>query len=203
MKIVVLDDHPVILRSVAEMISKKYPEAQITAFSNLIDARNAIINDEINLIIIDLKIGESKSFNIIDLCSAKSIKCVVYSSYYSKSFVEEAVSKGISGYVSKGSDPICLEEAIRFALNGIIYYCPMVKESLIKPAMPNDNNARPILTPKQEEILKLIISGMDNKEISDFLNLSYHTIRAARRDLLTANGCSLAVLIKRYINWNS
>lgn len=113
-----------------------------------------------------------------------NLRLVVMSMSHRKQDVLAALDAGVHGYVPKTISPTQLTAALRLIMNGLIYVPPLV--AAIPPASegmqvlkavsakqpPVDN-----LTPRQREVLELLMQGKSNKEIAQALNLGEGTIK--------------------------
>jgi|GraSoiStandDraft_40_1057318.scaffolds.fasta_scaffold85434_3 DNA-binding NarL/FixJ family response regulator len=110
------------------------------------------------------------------------------------------LAAGVTGYILEKSGHTEVVRAVREILNGAIYIPPNVIEptarepEFVPPALRR-NWCR--LTPRQNEVLRLLLQGHSNKEIARQLNLSPHTVKihvsALLRCFVVQKRSSLAV----------
>jgi len=110
-----------------------------------------------------------------------------------RTYVDEALSAGGSGYVLKQSAGRNLVEAIREVLAGRVYVCPRIVSGA-EPA------ARPIgrLTPRQREVLQLVAEGKSMKAIAGILGISVRTVEFHKNGIMEQLGFRSTAELTRY-----
>src|SRR5918997_669237 len=102
---------------------------------------------------------------------------------------------GVHGYVPKNASPAELAAALKLIIDGIIYVPPsmastssLVIEGPVLNAMPTKDITADTLTPRQREVLELVVKGQSNKEIARTLNLGEGTVKVHMAGLFRALG---------------
>jgi DNA-binding NarL/FixJ family response regulator len=103
---------------------------------------------------------------------------------------------GVHGYVPKNASPVELAAALKLIIDGIIYVPPsmastssLVVEGPVLNAGPAKSAAPPdLLTPRQREVLGLLLKGQSNKEIARTLKLGEGTVKVHMAGLFRALG---------------
>jgi DNA-binding NarL/FixJ family response regulator len=92
----------------------------------------------------------------------------------------EALRCGASGYLSKTSTGKELIRAIQLALKGKSYVTPQMARRMQKSFIKNPNNGpeacAKILTPRQREVVQLLVEGKSMKEVGNVLNVTPRTV---------------------------
>jgi DNA-binding NarL/FixJ family response regulator len=97
--------------------------------------------------------------------------------------VRQALDAGARGYILKNADDLGLGSAIRRVAAGEIVLAPEVSRS---PSLKGERDSS--LTPRELEILQLIVEGNSNKAIADRLSLSANTVAVHRANIMDALG---------------
>ncbi|MFD2346569.1 LuxR C-terminal-related transcriptional regulator [Sinorhizobium terangae] len=117
------------------------------------------------------------------------LKVVVVSASSRRSDILSALTAGINGYVPKGLGATELAEALGAVLNGAVYVPPSIagrasppEEAGVPPLVRGNQDERShrtieFLTPRQREVLLLLVQGLSNKEIARKLNLGEGTVK--------------------------
>ena len=126
-----------------------------------------------------------------------TVKVVILSMHASEEYVLQALRSGAAGYLLKDAAPAELQQALFAVTRGEIPLSPAVSRHVIADyvrrvgspgsALQSDGEARPAsqkLTPRQREILILIVEGLSTKEIAARLGLSVKTIETHRAALM-------------------
>ena len=102
---------------------------------------------------------------------------------------------GVHGYVPKNASPAELAAALKLIIEGIIYVPPsmastssLVVEGPVLNAMPAKDTPADTLTPRQREVLELVVKGQSNKEIARTLNLGEGTVKVHMAGLFRVLG---------------
>jgi DNA-binding NarL/FixJ family response regulator len=116
--------------------------------------------------------------------------------------VYEALKAGASGYVLKTVADRDLVEAIRSAMRGEKFLYPGAMTPLIEDFLHRARQDLPVredpLTPREQEVLKLVAEGYTNKEIAATLVISDKTVERHRANILDKLGMRDRVELTRY-----
>jgi DNA-binding NarL/FixJ family response regulator len=129
-----------------------------------------------------------------------SVRVIALSMHANKLFVEDIFKAGASGYLLKACASLELEAAIQTVLKGEVYICPKIA-GVVVGARENPDSTIPsslnLLTAKECEVLRLVVSGKSTKEIAQLLDKSPQTVDASRRQIMQKLGIdNLADLVK-------
>jgi DNA-binding NarL/FixJ family response regulator len=124
------------------------------------------------------------------------------SMYDNEQYLFESLKAGASGYVLKSVADRDLLEACRAAMRGEPFLYPGAITALIRDYLQRDDQGEglpaSILTPREEEILKLIAEGHSSKEIADLLVISIKTVERHRANILSKLGMRDRLELTRY-----
>jgi DNA-binding NarL/FixJ family response regulator len=190
-KIMVVDDHPVIRHGI-EQIIKKDRDMKVYAGASSADEAIRQINTmtpDIALIDISLK-GAANGFDLVRSIKNRfpHIRTIILSMHDETRYVEQALKAGAMGYVMKNADASVIIDAIRKVHAGKIFLSDDASEFLISRitcAKQGDNgNGHAILTAREREVLDLISDGFSNTEISRRLGINIHTVSSHKRKIM-------------------
>jgi len=109
---------------------------------------------------------------------------VILSKHESKDCLQRAIDAGASGYVPKNAAVGDLEAALLGAANGGRSFSAADS----RPNSGTGQSPAPRLTPRQHEVLKLIVDGHRSKDIADLLGVSIKTVETHRADIMRRLG---------------
>jgi len=143
MKVLLVDDHPLILAALQSVIRGLGDDVTVVGVSNEKDARVALKRDpDYDLVLLDLQLGASDGFDLLaDLRKAyPALPIVVVSASDRASDVIRAIDAGAMGFVPKRATNDTLFEALTLVMSGGIYVPPMVLglQSAPEPASEGD-----------------------------------------------------------------
>jgi two-component system response regulator NreC len=123
-------------------------------------------------------------------------------------YVCECLMSGANGYILKEDADIELMNALHTILNDKLYVSPLLSSDIIRnliarkpnPRVSVKNPSMRRLTPREQEVLTLIVEGYSNKKIGDIFSISVRTVEHHRLSAMRKLGTSNTVdLIKRAI----
>ena len=211
MKVLLVDDHPLILSALQAMIQELDPDVKVTAVGSAGAARSALASDpSFDLVLLDLQLGDASGFDVlVEMRKAHpALPVVVISASDRASDVIQAIDLGAMGFVPKRASNDTLVDALRLVMAGGIYVPAMHLGSNANsgharahasPAIPAAEAATyqvtPSfeelgLTPRQADVLTQLLQGKPNKEIARRLGLSVETVKDHVQAVLRALGVS-------------
>lgn len=187
----VVDDHPLILNGLRELLSKDNSINTFTSFNSSTELFDYLNSNVLDILIVDIRILNSDDgFSISSYIKTKYVntKIIIYSGFVNQSYIAEALKIDVDAYVSKDSPIEEILLAIEKVKAGEKYYSIDVYQ-LIEFYKPKFNIEQLELTEREIEVLKLICKGLDYKQIADQLFISKHTVRSHRQNLMTKTNC--------------
>ncbi|MBN2612216.1 MAG: response regulator transcription factor [Bacteroidales bacterium] len=186
MEIFIVEDHPV----VAEGLQKLFAEEGIcnncpVAYSGKECLETLKIYTP-QVIFLDINLPDVSG---IDLCKTildlyQPVKIIALSSFGSRVFIQKMLENGASGYLLKNADREEIIMAIKEVTSGKTYCSSAIKEILENKTC----DGLPILTKREQEVLKLIAEGLTNNEIAERMFISPLTADSHRKNLLVKLG---------------
>jgi len=185
MKVLVIDDHPLILSAIQSVIQGLADHVSVVSASSGEAARQALqANADVDLILLDLHLGDVDGFDLLEdfRRDYQDVPVVVVSASDRSGDVIRALDMGAMGFVSKRSSNATLMMALQQVISGGVYVPPMSLTSETQEA-PKTQEPAPLslkqlgLTPRQTDVLALLLKGQSNKLIARSLNLSVETVK--------------------------
>lgn len=130
---------------------------------------------------------------------APEVGVLVLSMHDDERYVFEALKAGASGYVLKREADQDLVDAVRSVARGEPFLTHAATETLVREWMADDAaGPREPLSPREQEVLKLIAEAHTNRQIGDILHLSEKTVESHRANILRKLGMRDRVELVRY-----
>ncbi len=217
MKVLLIDDHPLILAALQTVIEGLGTDTTVVGAASARAARTTLKADaDFDLVLLDLHLGDADGFDVLAELRTQypALPVVVVSASERTSDVIRAIDAGAMGFVPKRASNETLFEALHMVMSGGIYVPPMTmgSEAATKPEgdtvpsvlrvvgdEPDDDSgfhtqtvplAELGLTPRQTEVLALLLKGQPNKLIARELNVSVETVKDHVAAVLRALGVS-------------
>lgn len=114
-------------------------------------------------------------------------KVLVLTMHRSDEYFFEMIKAGASGYLLKGAETSELTHALRIVAQGEVYIYPSMANKLVKgylSSLESKENSESILSPREEEILQLLVDGYSSNEIAEKLVISSSTVHTHRSNLM-------------------
>lgn len=215
MKVLLVDDHPLILSALQAVILSVGSDTQVVGTASADEARAALQADaDFDLVLLDLALGEVNGFDVLVEFrnTYPAIPVVVVSASERTSDVIRAIDSGAMGFIPKSTSHAVLQEALRMVMSGSMYVPPSMLglefgrtaghvpgQAAVGDAplgaQPEPHQKLPSiedigLTPRQAEVMGLLLQGLPNKLIARQLNLSVETVKDHVAAVLRALGVS-------------
>ncbi len=202
MKALLIDDHPLILSGLRIVVQGFGEDVSVACVETARAARELLAVDSgFDLVLLDLHLGDCSGFDLLVELRAlyPALSLVVVSSSDSNDDVSRAIYLGAMGFIPKRASNQILLDALHMVMSGGIYVPPMILRSQSPPSPPRQGDpgwslrldaaigadgsitrssaAELGLTPRQTQVLELLLQGQSNKLIARALNLSVETIK--------------------------
>ena len=188
-KIVIIDDHPMVIAGISLFLSKSDKYKVVSSFTNGNQVFEYAKTNPIDLILLDVFMPESNGIDLCKIIKTNFPKIIVLgmSSQSERSLVMQFIQNGANGYLLKNATEEEFYECITKAIAGEIVFSNEVKTIIAKPDIA-DLKRFPTLTRREKEILILVKNGKNSQEIADSLFLSFLTVQTHRRNVMTKLG---------------
>ena len=200
MKVLLIDDHPLILQALQSVIQGLGDHVTVRGVGSARAARETLRNDPaFDLVLLDLLLGDADGFDVLIEFRAAypALPVVVVSASDRASDVIRAIDLGAMGFVPKRSSNETLYEALHMVMSGGIFVPQMtmggasaspgqglpdalrtLRHSAAQSGFQSHPDMASIgLTPRQTDVLALLLQGKPNKLIARELGLSVETIK--------------------------
>ena len=179
MKILIADDHALFRDGLKLTLEQLDEQAHIIQAESYAQAQKQLEeNPQIKLVIADLDMpdmGWNEGLSAL-MQAAPQAHMVVISATEDIKTVRQVMEKGVSGYISKRSDPKIISAALKLVLEGGTYLPPLLLESLGTIKAPAESKHGQ-LTARQFEVLQYISQGLSNKQIAYEMGVSEATVK--------------------------
>jgi DNA-binding NarL/FixJ family response regulator len=200
MRVLIADDHGIV-RSGLRMLLSSAPGIEVIGeAADGAEAREKAIRERPDLAILDVKMpkltGLQATREIRE--QAPDVSVLILSMYDDERYLFEALKAGASGYVLKAQADSDLLEAVRAVERGEPFLTPKAQQALIKDVLGGGAGDADELTPREQEVVKLVAEAHTNKEIAEILHLAEKTVENHRSNAMRKLGMRDRVELVRY-----
>jgi DNA-binding NarL/FixJ family response regulator len=179
-RLFLVDDHPLVRDGLRARLGA-LPRLEIVGEAGgAQDAMALIEGCRPDLVLMDVGM---KDMNGIDLAALllqrqPALRVLMLSMYDNPEYVQRALQVGARGYVLKDAPAAEIVAAIEAVTAGGTFLSPAVSQRLFRNQAP-----KPLLTPRESEILTALGRGQSSKQIARELGLSVRTVEAHRQNI--------------------
>ncbi|OGJ89420.1 MAG: hypothetical protein A2268_12155 [Candidatus Raymondbacteria bacterium RifOxyA12_full_50_37] len=192
-RVFLADDHAVVRDGLKSIIEKKAPD--IIVAGEACDGQEALCllkTAQAHIAVFDIAMPRLNGLEAASRLLKRDPKALIIllSMYDNKTFIEQAFSMGVRGYVLKESAPDEIIRAIRTVYTGQYYLSPRIAHYVVRGFAAKQGRQRTVqrpactLTPREKEVLQLVAEGNSTKEIAAKLQRSANTIHVHRNRIM-------------------
>lgn len=178
-RVVLADDHPVVLAGMKALIEAS-PDIEVAGESNNGHAALQVLQAKSpDVAIIDISMPEMGGITLASRIAQDhaAIKILVLTAQEDRAYVQQLLSAGARGYVLKRSAADELIRAIRTVHAGGVYIDPAIADKVLASRNPAEPAPATIaLSEREEEVLKFAAQGWTNREAAEKLGISVKTV---------------------------
>lgn len=147
-----------------------------------------------DVILLDLKMKEMDGTEITRILKSEypSIKIMVMSSHYQKTFLDFMIKSGVAAFIPKGISPTLLIKAIETVHKNGVYFLDdqitNIKEEINDKEEFSILEDDKLLTEREKEILRLISMQKTAKEIGEILSITPRTVEGHKNNIFIKTG---------------
>jgi len=203
-KLLLVDDHPMLRHGLRQAVAQKSGFTLVGEASTAEQALKLAIEVTPDLVVMDVHLPDMNGIEATRkiLSALPATKVVIFSSDPSRSLVDEALQAGVCGYLLKSGAVDELIHAIGLVMEGKLYLSPEVSAGILedyrKGLVEGVAPAKPLLSDREKQLLRLVVSGKRNKEIAGDLGISAKSVEALRSRVMAKLGCSNSADLVRY-----
>jgi len=191
MKILVIDDHPLIQEALHHVLRALDPALELIQAHDASEAHASLSREpDVDLIVLDLTLPGCDGFVLLSELRQEwpGMPVLVLSATHDRATVERALDLGAMGFIPKTANTRVLLDALRLVLSGGIYvptHASGGPTGATRPRPPMKPEQLG-LTVRQADVLKLLVEGKPNKLICRDLRLSEGTVKVHVSAILRA-----------------
>ena len=197
--ILLADDHTIVTDGLSGILR----EAGFDVVDAVHDGQRVIdaaIRLRPDVIITDLSMPGLTGLDVLARLKTECLGCkvIVLTMHHDADLATDAIHGGASGFLLKESAGDELITAVRHVLDGRVYITPSITKDVMARRAGLAQAKEPHLTPRQRDILRLIVKGQRMKEIASNLGLSTRTVEGHKYEMMETLGVTSTAELVRY-----
>ena len=190
MDVLLADDHGVVCQGLRTLLESENGIEVIGVAADGIEAVEKVEKLKPEIMVLDLMMPGLGGIDVLRQAKRRSpqTKIVVYSMYSAGSYVAEALKNGAGGYVLKNAAPDHLVRALREVAAGRHYLSPPLSQesvgAYLELAESGEEEVYDTLTPREREVMHLVLEGCNNTDIGQRLTIGLRTVEYHRANVM-------------------
>lgn len=188
-QIVIVDDHAMLRKGLAVFLNS-YPDLKLVGeAANGKEAIALCADQHPDVVLMDLLMPIMDGITATRLIRGEfpDIQIIALTSFGEERLIKDVLEAGAISYLFKKISANDLANAIRAARDGVATYAPEVTDILIQ-SLQKPKSLFETLTPREREVLALMVKGMGNNEIADVLTIELSTAKSHVGSILSKLG---------------
>ncbi len=203
-RILLAEDHALVRHGLRMMLDAQPDMLVVAEVSDGADAVKRGLEDDVDLAVVDITMPRMTGLHAARELHRRrpQLRILMLSMHENERSLYEALKAGASGYVLKTVADRDLVEAVRAAMRGEKFLYPGAMTPLIEDFLHRARHDLPVhedpLSPREQEVVKLVAEGYTNKQIAETLVISEKTVERHRANILEKLGMRDRVELTRY-----
>jgi DNA-binding NarL/FixJ family response regulator len=205
--ILVVDDHPLVREGLKVIIGRS---SRFEVIGEAGSAREGVrMADELkpDLVLLDISLPDQNGLEVARKIrsSLPETRILVLSMYSKIDYVAQAFKSGATGYMVKESAADKLINALESVARGEYYLDHSLSHQVVEELIRSPEKETKILdatyrslTPREQEIMRMLAAGLSTKEIADKLFISPKTVENHRTNIMSKLGLHGSIELARY-----
>lgn len=190
-KLLLVDDHPMLRRGIADLLSL---EDDVEVVGEASDGKQALAflqDNQVDLVILDHNMPILTGIETLKEIKARNIdvKTLLFTVSDSGDDVQEALKLGVDGYLLKDMEPDLIIDDIRKILRGELVISPNLASILAQTLRtPRVSDIASNLTARELQVIQMVAEGLSNKMIANKLDIAESTVKVHVKHILNKTG---------------
>lgn len=176
-RILLADDHAVVRSGYRRLLDAEPDLRVVGEAASGAQAYAAVVDDPPDVVVLDLNLGDGSGIEVMRRMLARhpGLKVLVFTMYNTPSHATQALRAGALGYLTKSSDPAQMIDAVRAVAAGRQVIAPEVAQAIARE-MVSGEGVFGRLTPREFEVVRMLVRGDAVPAIAEQLHLSQKTV---------------------------
>ena len=205
-RILLVDDHAIVREGYRRLLEEEPSIRVVGEASDASRACQSVRALSPDVVVMDIALPGTSGIEATRrmLRDQPQLRILMFSMYDDAIYASRALEAGAQGYISKASAPEVLVKAIYAVSRGECYVSPDVAANMARSAVQPGKSELAALTPREFEVLRLLVRGETVRSIGQKLGLSEKTVanhQSAIREKLGARNSAQLTRLAAQIGW--
>jgi len=202
-KVLIADDHAIVRTGLRALLQADPTLQLVGEATGGYEALDMVAGLSPDILVLDISMPDLDGISVTRQLRPlySDLKILILTLHEDKALLREAIKSGASGYILKRAAESELISAIQIVMRGDMYVEPSMLRDLIEEQPRLANNTQESiepLTPREIDVLRLIVQGYTNRQIGEELSISVRTVEGHRANLSGKLGLHSRVELVRY-----
>ena len=202
-KVLIADDHAIVRTGLRALINSEPAMELVGEATGGYEAIELVEKTHPDALVLDLSMPDLDGIAVTKKIKSQfpNLRILILTLHEDEALLRAALKAGASGYILKRAAEAELISAIHIILRGDLYVDPSMVRMLLKDEVAptvTQSKSTEALTPREIDVLKLIVQGYTNRQIGEELNISVRTAESHRANLSDKLGLHSRVELVRY-----
>jgi len=177
-RVMLVDDHAVVLEGYRRLLEKQAGITVVAEACDSVAAYQRYKETQPDVAVIDISMPGRGGIDLVGQIRAwdPQARIIVFTMHQNVAFAVHAFHAGAKGYITKSSKAMLLVRAITDVFEGRVAISPEIAQELALSRIGEKASALEALSPREFEILRLLLNAKSSAEIAAALNLSPKTV---------------------------
>lgn len=186
-KVVIVDDHPLVINGVIDMLSSCEHINILATYLNGRSAIEGIRKEQPDVVILDIQMPDIRGEEVVLILMQEfpALRILALTNFDNTLYASNMMKNGAMGYLLKNTNKETLIQAIETVYEGDKFVSDEMNTRLdeFQERVKSKSHVKNSLTPREIDILRLLTAGKSNQQIADELFLSKRTVENYRLNL--------------------
>ena len=173
LRVLLVDDHPVVRRGLIELITCEIP-SQCFEAADRETCLSIVETIPFDIAVLDISLGQESGLDLVPKLDDSGIRIVVYSMFEDAETIRRAIDDGCMAYISKRDSAETLLKGLREALAARVFLSPIAKAAIESRTLPS-GRVEEGLSRRELQTLDMLGRGCSKQEIAAELAISVRT----------------------------
>lgn len=179
-RIVIVDDHPVVRRGIKSLLSN-HADFAVVGEAATVDSARAMIEDlKPDIVLLDIRLADESGLELLNHIQRFESKVLILTSFDDEEHIRTALQRGAQGFILKSVSDEMLCGAIQTIHQGGQVLSPQITEQMVQHLSDESDHAAfndSVFSDEEVRILRLLIAGASNDQMSAELYISVATVK--------------------------